>query len=98
MAKERRYHLRKQGEGNPLSPVVWFEVKNELAPSAIKADVMNISQNGIGLSTDVPLETGQFVKFTKKQKKFDCEFPPEGVVMWTLESSDGFRAGVKFVD
>ena len=94
---DRRYHVRKPRKGNPGSPVVWFEIKNELAPSSIKANVMDLSENGIGLSTDAPLETGQFVKFIKKQKHFDGELPKEGVVMWTHESSEGYKVGVKFL-
>lgn len=89
--------MRKTNRRNPASPIVWFEIKNELAPSSLKANVMDFSENGIGLLTDAPLETGQFVKFIKKQKHLEGELPKEGVVMWTLESSEGYKAGVKFV-
>lgn len=96
--KERRAHNR---NSKPVevrdTQTVWFEVKSDFAPLAKKAAVLDLSETGMGLATDSPLETGQFVKFVKKQKKIANQLPESGIVMWTLESSDGFRAGVKFV-
>lgn len=96
--KERRAHNRDSKPNDTRNTqTVWFEVKSDFAPLAKKAEVLDLSASGMGLATDAPLETGQFVKFVKKQKKIADQLPESGIVMWTLESSDGFRAGVKFV-
>jgi len=89
--------VRKPRKKTIKPPLVWFEIKNQLAPASMKAKVTDINTAGIGLRVDAPLETGQFVKFIKKQKHLDGELPKEGVVVWTLESPEGYKAGVKFI-
>lgn len=97
---ERRAHSRntKKVSASQDNPIVWFEIKSDFAPLAKKATIMNLSEKGMGLATDSPLETGQFIKFVKKQKKIAGLLPETGIVMWTLESSEGYKAGVKFLE
>ncbi len=94
---DRRAQDRKNNRAILSSPTVWFEIKSDFAPLAKKASIIDMTESGMGLATDSPLETGSFIKIVKKQKKVADQLPESGVVMWTLESSDGFRAGIKFV-
>lgn len=93
---ERRRHPRQRNKGNPAFPVIWFEVEGEFASlKPEKADVVDISQSGIGLSTQIRLEPGQVLKFNKA-KKLEGMLPESGRVVWTSEAPDGFKAGVIF--
>jgi hypothetical protein len=91
---EKRSHERKSTH-NSSYPVVWFVVKSDITASGeVKASVTDISESGVGLFTDVALAPGQMIKFTNKESRKDL--PEVGVVMWTTESKEGYKAGVMF--
>lgn len=91
---EKRRHERKSTR-NSSYPVVWFVVKNDInASREVKASVTDISESGAGLFTHVALAPGQKIKFTNKESRKDL--PEVGVVMWTTESKEGYKAGVMF--
>jgi hypothetical protein len=76
---------------------VEFSVENgEPVPrpheSRMTGTLIDISRNGIGFLTDVPLKPGNVLKFDN----FDvCN---SGIVMWTLKSENNYRVGVRFVE
>ena len=91
---ERRGEKRKKNKGNPRFPAIWLEVIDDLGlPAPVKADVIDVSEQGLGLSIEKPLNPGQAVRFIKKEP---AHHPDNGIVMWTSESTDGFRVGVLF--
>ena len=91
---EKRRHKRKSTR-NSSYPVVWFVVKSDITTSdELKAAVTDISESGVGLFTDIALAPGQMIRFTNKESREDL--PDMGVVMWTTESEEGFKAGVMF--
>jgi hypothetical protein len=60
--------------------------------SRMTGTLIDISKNGIGFLTDVPLKPGNVLKFSN----FDaCN---SGIVMWTLRSENNYRVGVRFVE
>lgn len=60
--------------------------------SRMTGTLIDISKNGIGFFTDVPLKPGNVLKFNN----FDaCN---SGIVMWTLRSENNYRVGVRFVE
>lgn len=60
--------------------------------SYIRAILVDISEDGIGLSTEYPLKPGQLIEI----------LTPKGVVtgtvMWTLKQDSLYRAGIYRVD
>ena len=91
---EKRRHKRKSTR-NSSYPVVWFVIKSDITTAGeVKASVMDISESGVGLFTDIALAPGQTIKFTNKESRQDL--PEKGVVMWTTESKEGYKAGVMF--
>jgi hypothetical protein len=60
--------------------------------SRMTGTLIDISKNGIGFLTTVPLKPGNVLKFNN----FDaCN---SGIVMWTLKSENNYRVGVRFVE
>lgn len=68
---------------------------NNLPSPEIPAKLTDISETGMGLSLQTPLKPGQFIKFLGR--KSDGNLPDMGVVMWTTESAEGVRAGIKLI-
>jgi hypothetical protein len=82
---------------NQQTHKVEFSVENggpvERPPeSRLSGTLIDISRNGIGFVTEVPLKPGNVLKFNN----FDaCN---SGIVMWTLKSEKNYRVGVRFVE
>lgn len=67
-------------------------VQKEFLKPKMTGTLIDISRNGIGLWTDVPLKPGNVLKFNN----FDaCN---SGIVMWTLKTEKDYRVGVRFVE
>ncbi|MDA8418000.1 MAG: hypothetical protein M0Z90_03095 [Desulfobacteraceae bacterium] len=56
--------------------------------------VLDINTAGMGIACSVALSVGQMVFFTNDQPEWNL--PKLGIVMWTFQNNDGFRAGIKF--
>lgn len=93
--KERRRHERQPTrERIKISILQRKGVPSLLPAEAIEVLVTDISEAGIGLHSEVALEPGQKIKLLGKKPGWN--FSDTGVVMWTVEASDGCRAGIKF--
>jgi len=58
----------------------------------LRGEVVDISDRGIGIKTDFPLERGHVLTFN------DNIGHPTGVVAWSLRvQNNGYRVGVKFI-
>ena len=95
--QEKRSHKRQPRKGRQEQVTIRFEVQEEFSGghSRRTAVVTDVSQSGVGLCTEEPLELGQRLKFLNTKEHAD--FSENGQVIWTAESQDGFRIGVKFV-
>ncbi len=93
--KERRSHRRKYHDGGVRFAVVGVLTQRDILPSDAEGILTDFSETGLGLSTDLPLKPGLLIKF--KKKKTVEKLPEVGVVMWTVKSPEGYKAGVKFV-
>jgi hypothetical protein len=91
--KEKRSHKRRT---KPGETVIRFEVQEEFKAgnSGRTGVVTDIGPNGVGLFTEEKLELGQIIKFPDGH--YRSEFAEMGQVIWTAESHDGFRVGIKF--
>ena len=58
-----------------------------------KAEVIDISETGMGLFVDNPLSVGQKIFFTKQN---NWQLPDSANVIWSLKQENGFRAGIHF--
>jgi len=59
----------------------------------LKGDIVDISDEGIGMKTDYPLEPGYMVRFPE-ETKYDI-----GVVKWSMPVGSGsYRVGIEFVE
>lgn len=56
----------------------------------LTADIVDISEGGIGIETDYPLEMGHAVHFTNGISEI-------GVVRWSVRREAGYRAGIAFL-
>lgn len=76
---------------------VEFSVENNVPvprppESRLTGTLIDISKNGLGFLTDVPLKPGNVLKFANFAV---CN---SGIVMWTLKSENNYRVGVRFVE
>ena len=91
---EKRAHKRKSTR-NSKQMVVSLVVEGNISTyKEIKATIMDISENGVGLLMDRALAPGQTIIFTKRENRKDL--PEKGVIIWTKESKEGHKAGVMF--
>ena len=59
----------------------------------LRGDVVDISDDGIGIRTDYPLKPGYMVRFPSEETKHDI-----GVVKWSVSTgNDLYRVGIEFV-
>ncbi|MBI4685664.1 MAG: PilZ domain-containing protein [Nitrospirae bacterium] len=86
---QKRDPLKEHVEFSILGVVVGH--KEFLDGPKITGSMVDISKTGIGLTTDTPLQIGNLVKFSKSNPN------KLGVVMWTLNAGDAYRAGVRFI-
>jgi hypothetical protein len=92
--REKRSHKR---QGKPAEQVVRYEIQGEFNPGdgARTAVVTDLSSSGMGLFTDEPLELGQVLKFIDTGER--REVSDRGQVIWTADSPEGRRVGIKFI-
>jgi hypothetical protein len=93
MKEKRRNQRQKSSE----AAVIRFEVVDQLSsgPAAKKGVITDSGPSGMGLLTEELLELGQVLKFTGRRS--GQELGERAQVIWTAESQDGFRVGVKFI-
>jgi hypothetical protein len=92
--KEKRSHKR---QAKSAAAVLRFEVQGEFKTGAAGKTglITDLGPDGVGLLTDENLELGQILKFPGTRNR--REFAESGQVIWTAESQEGFRVGVKFL-
>ncbi len=57
-----------------------------------KAEVIDLSDDGLGILTDYPLQKGHIITITDKDHLMGL--PDYGVVQWSEEEDDLYRAGI----
>lgn len=94
---EKRSKKRQPKEETIKFHIVGDEASWSNLPSTeIEASLVDVSETGLGISLQTPLKPGKLIKFL--DKKNNRNLPDMGVVMWTTESTDGVRAGIKLID
>lgn len=94
---EKRIHERKAATGTIRLALVREDLvlQGNRDADVVLAEIVDLSVGGFGLLTDASLEPGQRVRVLDKEKGW--ELPENGIVVWTTESPEGCRAGVKFL-
>lgn len=88
MIDVRRFERRPYNETIDFFVSV-FEFK-ELKRLNLNGTGIDISDGGIGVQVDYPLEPGHVLRFNSKVQK-------AGIVIWSMKSENTYRVGVKFV-
>lgn len=74
-----------------------LEIEFTLAESAvISAQIIDLSATGMGIITETKLHKGQIINFVKEQPQW--ELPESAIVIWSLTSKSGSRAGLEFIE
>ncbi|GAB4419726.1 MAG: hypothetical protein OHK0032_15610 [Thermodesulfovibrionales bacterium] len=65
----------------------------ELKRLNLKAEAVDISEGGLGIITDYPLEPGHVLRFTGEIEQ------KAGIVSWAMKIGDNsrYRVGIKFI-
>ena len=94
--RKTRTPLSKKEPGDETYPTLMITLKEGATPADTvqKISVLDINTAGMGIACTVPLNVGQSIFFTGDQPEWNL--PKRGIVMWTFQDSDGFRAGIKF--
>lgn len=92
--KNRKPLVQKHTEAETYPTIMVALHENHAADAIHEISVLDINSSGMGIACNMPLSVGQFVFFNDDQPEWDL--PKHGVVMWTFQDSDGFRAGIKF--
>jgi len=91
---EREPLVKPDGESE-LYPQLTVSLMDVEDPGQHDILVVDINDAGMGIICHHPLKVGQSIHFPHDEHGWDL--PDKGVVMWTFKSSEGFRAGIKFV-
>ncbi len=67
-----------------------ISLSNDGTPPFFPATLTDISVSGLGLTTNVPLPANQRISFAEKFMH------QSGTVIWTTQSTSGYRSGVRF--
>ncbi len=90
--EERRLIERRSSNEIIQYSVTVLEFK-DLKKLKLQAEVIDISEKGMGIKTDYPLQPGQVITFSNGRGRM------AGVVKWcTKEDDSGYRAGVRFME
>jgi len=57
--------------------------------------VVDISATGMGVATMEMLHKGQLIVFDRDQPNW--QLPTQGLIVWTCQSHQGYRAGIEFI-
>ncbi len=96
LQRDKRTKLSDASDNVENYPSIMIQIQDD--PSAdhnYEISVMDINDNGMGITCIVSLKVGQHITFADTQT--DWDLPEKGVVMWTFMAIDGFRAGIKFL-
>lgn len=93
--EERRQHKRRAAKAIIKFAVIRNELSGILSSDTAEAEVFDISETGFGLLTQDSLKPGHLIKVMEKDS--NLQLSDTGVVMWTTESAEGFKAGIKFI-
>ena len=85
----RRFSERRPHNKTTDFSVSVLEVK-ELKRLNLNGTGMDISDAGIGIQVDYPLESGHVLRFNGTGQK-------AGIVKWSMKSGNTYRVGIKFV-
>jgi hypothetical protein len=88
----KRHNARRHGPAAIDFSIIGYINQNDFIPEAgIEGKITDISETGLGLLTDFPLEAGNLLMFNFKN------LTKTGVVMWSMKLNGSFKAGIKFV-
>ena len=89
--EEKRNLERRPYERGISCSVTVLEFR-DLRKVVLRGEAVDISDAGIGMKTDFPLEPGHVVTFA------DNIGPQAGIVAWSSTAGDnGYRVGIRFV-
>ncbi|MDA8164543.1 MAG: PilZ domain-containing protein [Desulfobacteraceae bacterium] len=93
MIREKRSHKR---QAKPAEPMIRYEIQGEFNPGVggRTAVITDLSPSGMGLFTNEPLELGQVLRFIGGDQS---GVSGQGQVIWTADSPEGRRVGIKFI-
>nr|MBF0221217.1 hypothetical protein [Desulfobulbaceae bacterium] len=93
--RKSRTDLTGVNEAHNEYPTIFIEIKNESdGKTQHQTHILDINDSGMGVTCEVMLKVGQQISFSDNQTEWDL--PESGIVMWTFQANDGFRAGIKF--
>jgi len=95
LPRKNRKALAQKHREDETYPTIMVGLKDPPTPDCThEIAVLDINTSGMGVACTVPLNVGQCVFFNDCQPEWDL--PRQGIVMWTFQDTDGFRAGIKF--
>ncbi|BCB95401.1 hypothetical protein JZK55_03230 [Dissulfurispira thermophila] len=86
--KERRRYKRKPYN----APLEYFRTGR--SENILSAASIDISEGGIGISSDCPLEPGQVIIFKNKENPSVLKI---AIVQWSMRIGEKYRAGLMFI-
>lgn len=92
MARQQEERRREPRRPIETDTVIHFTVAGEI-PLAQSAKIIDISSGGIGI-IGRGFSPGMILLFDQEKP---LELPEKGVVVWTMETKTGQRAGVQFL-
>ncbi len=90
---EKRRQARKQFAGDDEALFLTIELQGNINQQ-VRVQVVDISAGGLGLYSEEQLNVGQQIFFVDRLS--ESEMRDSGVVVWTIQSKTGFRAGIMF--
>lgn len=91
MKEDKRIEDRKKDPDIKLSIIGFLDQREYIPQKKIDCSIVDISESGIGIVTNHPLEPGNVIKLDFKNTVIT------GIVMWSIKMNGNVRAGIKFV-
>lgn len=90
---EKRRHPREPYNAD-IEFIVLFMDEDDFKRVNSKGKILDVSQSGIGISTDFPLEPGHVLQWDDQQTKGKLHM---ALVKWSEQMQNFYRAGLMFV-
>lgn len=92
--RKKRVPLNQKHHKDDPFPTLLVSLEENTPDTMYEVSVLNINATGMGITSSVPLSVGQSLFIDDKQQEWHLS--KHGIVMWTFQNQEGFRAGIKF--
>ena len=98
-AYEQKKRLKIRGPFKQSIPFDMIDVESDILRNINYTGTgVDISEHGLGMTSDYPLKKAQVIKLHLPLQKMDRPFSVFAEVMWSMPAKNRFRVGLRFLE